>query len=63
MRQITPEVKTAIMLARFHSASPGNLHPTFMSYQRLANILGVTKNQVAHVCCKYFAKLQPVPKT
>ena len=65
MRKISSELKAAILLARYHCSRPARPHPTFLSQQRLANVLGITKNQVAHVCNQHFSKLEPkkpVPK-
>lgn len=59
MREITSELKLAILLARYHCSRPVSPHPTYMSLQRLANVLGITRNQATHVCRQHFCKLGP----
>ena len=61
MVKISDEHKTAILLLRYHTEKPTNEYPVFESYQRVANKLGITLNQVQHICRHHFRKMLKVP--
>ena len=61
MVKISDERKTAVMLLRYHSEKPTSEFPVFESYQRVANKLGITLNQVQHICKYHFRKMLKVP--
>ena len=62
MRQISDELKKMILLTRYHDAQPASQHPTYRSCKSIADVIGVTKNQVDHVCKQYFRTRFPPPR-
>ena len=61
MVKITPDHKRAVLLLRYHKEAPTEERPTFESEQRIGNKLGITMNQVKHICRYHFNKLRSVP--
>ena len=62
MKKLSDKIKRVIFLLRYHTDRPTQKYPIFDSCQRIANGLGITLNQVEHVCRHHFAKLVPKKK-
>ena len=62
MRNISAELKQAILLSRYHSTQPRDRYPTFRSCRKIANIVRLTTNQVTHICNHYFERREPKPR-
>ena len=54
--KIKSEVHHAVLLLRYHHRQPKQPYPTFESSASVARALGLTENQVVHICKKQFTK-------
>jgi hypothetical protein len=50
MRQPKDDVKRAVLLLRFHTQDPIKPYPVYETYASIAKSLGITYNQVQHIC-------------
>ena len=49
------ERRDAVLLLRFRTTEPSHLSYKFTSYQRISQMVGLTYNQVQHMCVRAVA--------
>ena len=54
--KMASDVQHAVLLLRYHHRQPKHPYPTFESSASVARALGLTENQVVHICKKQFTK-------
>ena len=59
---LTPEVKQAVLLLRYHKKKPVKSDPTFMSYSAIANHLDLPCNSVRYICTRIYLQRRRQPK-
>ena len=60
--ELTPALKEAVLLLRYHKKKPTQSDSTFMQWADIASNLGLTRNQVRYICTRELLHKKRKPK-